>query len=80
MTQPSSARPVPGPPRPASAIPDDADRGTAADRPPVAELPVPGAGQDPFADLDQRPVDEHVAVFEAEHDRLQRRLGGIDQV
>jgi hypothetical protein len=59
MTQPSSARPVPGPPRPAEAIPDDADA---------------------FADLDQRPVDEHVAVFEAEHDRLQRRLGGIDQV
>jgi hypothetical protein len=59
MTQPSSARPVPGPPRPAGAIPCDADA---------------------FADLDQRPVDEHVAVFEAEHDRLQHRLGGIDQV
>jgi hypothetical protein len=80
MTQPSSARPVPGPLRPAGAIPDDADRATAADRPPVAERPVPGAGQDAFADLFQRPVDEHVAVFEAEHDRLQRRLGGIDEV
>jgi hypothetical protein len=41
---------------------------------------VHGTGQDPFVGLDQRPVDEHVAVFEAEHDRLQRRLGGIDQV
>jgi hypothetical protein len=64
MTQPSSARPVPGPPRPAAA---DA-------------VPVPETGQDPFARLDERPVDEHVAVFEAEHDRLQRRLGGIDQI
>jgi hypothetical protein len=33
-----------------------------------------------FADLDQQPVSEHVAVFEAEHDRLQRELGTIDQV
>jgi hypothetical protein len=41
---------------------------------------MPGPEQDPFAGLDQRPVDEHVAVFEAEHDRLQRRLGGIDEV
>jgi hypothetical protein len=61
MTQPSSARPVPGPPRPADPAPDQ-------------------AGQDPFTGLDLRPVDEHVAVFESEHDRLQRRLGGIDQV
>jgi hypothetical protein len=41
---------------------------------------MPGPEQDSFAGLDQRPVDEHVAVFEAEHDRLQRRLGGIDEV
>jgi hypothetical protein len=34
----------------------------------------------PFADLDQRPVAEHVAVFEAEHARLQRELGTIDQL
>jgi hypothetical protein len=33
-----------------------------------------------FADLDERPVDEHVAVFEAEHDRLRRELGTIDQL
>jgi hypothetical protein len=58
----------------------DAGTGAAADGSPVAEGPGPGSGQDPFAGLDQRPVDEHVAVFEAEHDRLQRRLGGIDQV
>jgi hypothetical protein len=47
--------------------------------------PAP-AGGDPadaegrFEDLDQRPVSEHVAVFEAEHDRLQRELGTIDQL
>ena len=33
-----------------------------------------------FADLENRPVSEHVAVFEAEHDRLQRELGTIDQL
>jgi hypothetical protein len=35
---------------------------------------------DRFADLPQRSVSEHVAVFEAEHDRLQRELGTIDQL
>ncbi|MDQ1661700.1 MAG: hypothetical protein QOJ68_1680 [Blastococcus sp.] len=80
MTQPSSARPVPGPLRPAGVKAGDAGRGAAADGSSVAEVPGPDTGQDPFADLDQRPVDEHVTVFEAEHDRLQRRLGGIDQV
>jgi hypothetical protein len=30
--------------------------------------------------LDERPVAEHVAVFEAEHGRLQRELGTIDQL
>jgi hypothetical protein len=34
----------------------------------------------PFADLDRRPVAQHVAVFEAEHARLQRELGTIDQL
>ncbi|MGY1594977.1 hypothetical protein ACI79D_23635 [Geodermatophilus sp. SYSU D00708] len=33
-----------------------------------------------FADLDHRPVAEHVAVFEAEHARLQRELATIDQL
>jgi hypothetical protein len=33
-----------------------------------------------FADLAERPVSEHVAAFEAEHDRLQRELGTIDQL
>ena len=80
MTQPSSERPVPGPHAPAGATPGRPDGGPAAAGPPIAEAPVPETGQDPFAGLEQRPVEEHVAVFEAEHDRLQRRLGGIDQV
>ena len=66
MTEPSSARPLPGPPRPG---------------------PVPAASpadhqpdEASFEDLAQRPVSEHVAVFETEHARLQRELGTIDQL
>jgi hypothetical protein len=33
-----------------------------------------------FAGLTERPVADHVAVFEAEHDRLQRELSTIDQL
>ena len=48
---------------------------------PAAPPAADGAGpDDPYADLEQRPVSEHVAVFEAEHARLQRELGTIDQV
>jgi hypothetical protein len=80
MTEPS--RPVPGPPRPGP-------------RPSGAPVLVPGSAalpaqdetaepqsQDaaPFADLDRRPVAEHVAVFEAEHARLQRELATIDRL
>ena len=60
MTEPSPARPAPGPPR--------------------VEPAAPVESSDRFDDLDQRPVAEHVAVFEAEHDRLQRELGTIDQL
>jgi len=71
MTEQSPSRPVPGPPRPvpgpgpAETQPQPETSGTAADR---------------FADLDERAVAEHVAVFEAEHSRLQRELGTIDQL
>jgi hypothetical protein len=71
MTEQSPSRPVPGPPRPVPA-------------PGLTEAqPQPEAGDaaaDRFADLDERPVAEHVAVFEAEHSRLQRELGTIDQL
>ena len=65
MTEPSQPRPVPGPPAPG----------------PVPQAVPAESGEDArFADLDQRPVAEHVAVFEAEHDRLQRELGTIDRL
>jgi hypothetical protein len=66
MIEPSPARPVPGPPRP----------GGVPEPPGVPEA----AADERFAGLDQRPVSEHVAVFEQEHDRLQRELGTIDQL
>ena len=46
---------------------------------PPASVPTP-SGPSPFAGLTDRPVSEHVAVFEAEHDRLQRELATIDQL
>jgi hypothetical protein len=67
MTEPTPPRPVLGPPRPA----------------PVADAAAtesPDSAADRFADLAQRPVAEHVAVFEDEHGRLQRELGTIDQL
>jgi len=47
--------------------------------------PTPGgeeqrSAENRFADLGDRPVAEHVEVFEAEHARLQRELGTIDQL
>jgi hypothetical protein len=72
MTEPNPPRPVPGPPRPGPG-PVDA---TA----PQAASDADREGQQPFDGLDERPVSEHVAVFEAEHSRLQRELGTIDQL
>jgi hypothetical protein len=77
MTEPTRPRPVPGPPRPGP------DRGPAPVPADPAAAQVAGAGTDGgalFADLARRPVTEHVAVFEAEHARLQRELGTIDQL
>jgi hypothetical protein len=71
MTEQSPTRPVPGPPRP---VPGPG----ATEVPPQPE--ADGAREDRFADLDEQPVAEHVAVFEAEHSRLQRELGTIDQL
>ncbi len=71
MTDPTPTAPVPGPPRP---VPGP----TASQAAPSRE--ESGAGEDRFADLDEQPVAEHVAVFEAEHSRLERELGTIDQL
>jgi hypothetical protein len=94
MTEPSSARPVPGPPRPGPAAANSrTNSGASADIPvgsSAAEGSSPAAQPSPteapqseapsFEDLGQRPVAEHVGVFEAEHARLQRELGTIDQL
>jgi hypothetical protein len=80
MTDPTRPRPVPGPPRPGpwrgpAAVP----AGAVPVEAPPAGTPAADEGA-PFADLAARPVGEHVAVFEAEHARLQRELGTIDQL
>ncbi|WP_138732750.1 hypothetical protein [Modestobacter excelsi] len=72
MTAPDHPRPVPGPPRPAA--------GPAAPAPAESAGPVPQPTGERFAGLAERPVADHVAVFEAEHDRLQRELSTIDQL
>ncbi len=74
MTEPSQPRPVPGPPRT-----DPADGGSHASAPAGGADPAGERGH-PFADLDERPVAEHVAVYEAEHARLERELGTIDRL
>jgi hypothetical protein len=75
MTEPSTPRPVPGPPRPGPR-PDETARPTGAGAESAAADPI----ADPFADLAERPIAEHVAVFENEHARLERELGTIDQL
>ena len=72
MTEPNAPRPVPGPPRPGPGPVD-------ATNPPAAS-DADHEREHSFDDLDERPVAEHVAVFEAEHSRLQRELGTIDQL
>ena len=72
MTAPEQPRPVPGPPRPAA--------DPAAPAPADALGTVPQPPGERFAGLAERPVADHVAVFEAEHDRLQRELSTVDQL
>jgi len=79
MTGPERPRPVPGPPRPPVSV------GVAGQGPATGDAPAAGAGsavveRDALAGLSGRPVSEHVAALEAEHDRLQRRLATIDQL
>ena len=76
MSEPSPARPVPGPPRPG---PRPGESAAVQESPaqPAGEGTPPG---DPFADLARRPLAEHVVVYENEHARLERELGTIDQL
>jgi hypothetical protein len=78
MTEPSPARPLPGPPLPGPVRSDGSSTGRPTEEASAAAVERPDAGS--FGDLEQRPVAEHVGVFEAEHARLQRELGTIDQV
>jgi hypothetical protein len=74
MTEQSPSRPAPGPLRPVPGpSPTPPSSGEAA----TGEA---ARGDDRFAELDEQPVAEHVALFEAEHSRLQRELGTIDQL
>jgi hypothetical protein len=86
VTDPAPPRPVPGPPRsvprpvpgagfrpePGPVTPPAEDTGT------ITGGTAPQSAR--FADLAERPVAEHVAVYEAEHERLQRELSTIDQL
>ena len=77
MTEPSPKRQLPGPPRPGPG-PGGSAPATAPESEPAEEGTLqPKAA---FADLAQRPIAEHVAVFETEHARLERELGTIDQL
>jgi hypothetical protein len=88
VTAPDQPRPVPGPPRPVPG-PLRAPVGQSVDPavyPAVGPAPADASGTVPqppaerFAGLAERPLAEHVAVFEAEHDRLQRELSTVDQL
>ena len=69
MTTPQDLTPVT--PSPDGSLAGDAPVGGSAT----------GAGRAPVtALLEGRPVAEHVAVYEAEHERLQRQLATIDQL
>lgn len=84
MTEPTAPRPVPGPYRPGPApvavpgAPPAALRPEQPSAPPVGVGPAPADGEGRLDGLDQLPVSEHVALFEAEHARLQGELGTID--
>jgi hypothetical protein len=69
MTEQDRTAPVPGPPP-----------GAAPQSPAEPQGSPAGEDQQRFADVDSRPVAEHVAVFDAEHARLQQQLSSIDQL
>lgn len=52
----------------------------ASPRPAEESAEVAAPDGDPFAGLTERPVSDHVAVYEAEHARLQRELSTIDEL
>ena len=82
MTEPIAQRPVPGPLRPGPSptpapVPATGTTQAQESRAPQPGAPEPGPATR-LTGLEGLPVAEHVAVFEAEHQRLQRELGTID--
>ena len=73
MTEPAPPRPVDGPARP---VPGPGPR----PHPSEPAVPTTADQGSRFAGLAERPVAEHVAVYEAEHRRLQGELSTIDQL
>jgi hypothetical protein len=82
VSDPDRPRPVPGPPRPAAPghPGGPVHSGGAVHSGGVEPATDAPATASPFHDLADRPVTEHVGVFEAEHDRLRRELSTIDQL
>ncbi|MGY1725085.1 hypothetical protein [Blastococcus sp. SYSU DS0533] len=84
MTEPTAPRPVPGPYRPGPApvvapgAPPVGPRPEPSPEAPADEGTTAGDEGGRLEGLAELPVSEHVAVFEAEHARLQRELGTID--
>jgi hypothetical protein len=79
MTEPSPARPVPGPP-PTAPTPASSTGPASQPEPRPAAQSAEEPPADPFTGLDRLPVTEHVAVFETEHDRLRDELSTIDEL
>ncbi len=77
MSESSRPRPVPGPPGGPAARPVPAP---PAGPPRIADEAPGTAGTARLGGLHERPVAEHVDVFEAEHARLERELRTIDQL
>lgn len=81
MTAPVPGPPVPGPPVPRLAVPGPPVHGLAAG-PTLSDSTTPGVlrALARLDELDQRPVAEHVEVFDGVHRLLQDALATLDEV
>lgn len=75
----------PGSPEDSHALAQRAAAGDGTDLAPAGAAPVPTAGiaadvSAALAGLEQRPVEEHPAVYETVHRRLGDTLSGIDHI
>ena len=81
MTAPVPGPPVPGPPVPGPPVPGPPNHGPAS-APTLADVTPPGVlrALARLDELDQRPVTEHVEVFDGVHRLLQDALATLDEV